>query len=104
MLHKSLVTPSDVIIYDLEDSVAPSEEGKTTARERLTEFLAVVDNPSMHSMTVTDHLLQKTPADELPHPSRIAVRVNSTHTPFFERDIVSIVSPALFVPERHSER
>jgi citrate lyase subunit beta-like protein len=45
MLQKSLVTPSDVIIYDLEDSVAPSEEGKTIARERLTEFLTVEENP-----------------------------------------------------------
>jgi len=39
MLQKSLVTGSDVIIYDLEDSVAPSEEGKNDARERLIEFL-----------------------------------------------------------------
>jgi citrate lyase beta subunit len=39
MLRKSLVTGSDVIIYDLEDSVAPSEEGKDDARERLMEFL-----------------------------------------------------------------
>jgi citrate lyase subunit beta-like protein len=39
MLQKSLVTGSDVIIYDLEDSVAPSEEGKDDARERLMEFL-----------------------------------------------------------------
>lgn len=39
MLRKSLVTGSDVIIYDLEDSIAPSEEGKDDARERLMEFL-----------------------------------------------------------------
>jgi citrate lyase subunit beta-like protein len=39
MLQKSLVTHSDIIIYDLEDSVAPSEEDKNDARERLTEFL-----------------------------------------------------------------
>jgi len=39
MLQKSLVTRSDVIIYDLEDSVAPSEGGKNDARERLMEFL-----------------------------------------------------------------
>jgi citrate lyase beta subunit len=39
MLQKSLVTGSDVIIYDLEDSVAPSEVDKNDARERLTEFL-----------------------------------------------------------------
>jgi citrate lyase subunit beta-like protein len=41
MLQKSLVTGSDVIIYDLEDSVAPSEEGKNDARERLVKFLTV---------------------------------------------------------------
>ncbi|KAH9002665.1 citrate lyase beta subunit [Lactarius hatsudake] len=88
MLQKSLVTPSDVIIYDLEDSVAPSEEGKIVARERLAEFLT------------------NTPADELPHPSRIAVRVNSTHTSFFERDIVSILTipsvRTLVLPKVHS--
>jgi len=39
MLQKSLVTGSDVIIYDLEDSIAPSEGGKNDARERLMEFL-----------------------------------------------------------------
>jgi citrate lyase beta subunit len=39
MLRKSLVTDSDVIIYDLEDSIAPSEEDKSEAREQLTEFL-----------------------------------------------------------------
>jgi len=39
MLQKSLGIGSDVIIYDLEDSIAPSEKGKTDARERLTEFL-----------------------------------------------------------------
>jgi len=74
MLQKSLAIESDVFIYDLEDSVAPSETGKSEARERLVEFLT------------------KTPEDQLPHPSRIAVRVNSTHTPFFERDIVSILT------------
>ena len=35
--------------------------------------------------------MQKTPEDQLPHPSRIAVRVNTVYTPVFERDIVSIV-------------
>ncbi|KAN0123486.1 citrate lyase [Russula decolorans] len=88
MLQKSLVTSSDVIIYDLEDSVAPSEGGKNDARERLMEFLT------------------KTPEDQLPHPSRIAVRVNSPHTPVFERDIVSILTiPAvrtLVLPKIHS--
>src|ERR1019366_7843108 len=41
-------------------------------------------------------LMQKTPEDQLPHPSRIAVRVNTHHTPFFERDIFSIVRPTFF--------
>lgn len=88
MLQKSLVTSSDVIIYDLEDSVAPSDEGKNDARERLMEFLT------------------KTPEEQLPHPSRIAVRVNSPDTPIFERDIVSILTvPAvrtLVLPKIHS--
>ena len=41
MLEKSLSTPSDVIIYDLEDSVPPSLEHKKNARSRLTDFLSV---------------------------------------------------------------
>ncbi|EMD39982.1 hypothetical protein CERSUDRAFT_150852 [Gelatoporia subvermispora B] len=67
MLQKSLSTNTDVIIYDLEDSVPPSDKG--SARERLRTFL--------HS---------KNPA-ELPRPERTAVRLNSIHTPFFEDDI-----------------
>ena len=39
MLEKSLTTPSDVIIYDLEDSVPPSPADKKGARDRLTHFL-----------------------------------------------------------------
>ncbi|KAH9980198.1 citrate lyase beta subunit [Lactifluus volemus] len=88
MLQKSLVTHSDIIIYDLEDSVAPSEEDKNDARERLTEFLT------------------KSIEDERLHSSRIAVRINSTHTPFFERDIVSILTipsvRTLVLPKVHS--
>lgn len=41
MLEKSLTTPSDVIIYDLEDSVPPSPADKTSARARLAHFLSV---------------------------------------------------------------
>jgi len=88
MLQRSLAIGSDVIIYDLEDSVAPTEKGKSDARERLTEFLT------------------KIPEDQLPHPSRIAVRINNPHTPFFERDIFSILAiPAvrmLVLPKVHS--
>lgn len=41
MLDKSLSTPSDVIIYDLEDSVPPSPHDKDSARQRLSTFLSV---------------------------------------------------------------
>jgi len=48
----------------------------------------------------------KIPEDQLPHPSRIAVRINDPHSPFFERDIVSILTiPAvrtLVLPKIHS--
>ncbi|KAI0260196.1 citrate lyase beta subunit [Gloeopeniophorella convolvens] len=74
MLQKSLTTNSDIIIYDLEDSVAPLD--KEDARERLAGFLTVRS------------LAKTTPTDKLPSPSRIAVRINSPQTPFFERDIV----------------
>jgi citrate lyase subunit beta-like protein len=39
MLDKSLKTDTDMIIYDLEDSVSPFD--KDTARERLKGFLTV---------------------------------------------------------------
>ncbi|KAI9509199.1 citrate lyase beta subunit [Russula earlei] len=92
MLQKSLAIGSDVFIYDLEDSVAPTETGKVDARERLVEFLTARGTLT-RSMSVADPLCtQKTPEDRLPHPSRIAVRVNSTHTPLFERDVVSILT------------
>ena len=39
MLMKSLETPSDVIIYDLEDGVAP--DAKSRARTALGDFLNV---------------------------------------------------------------
>ena len=41
MLRKSLVSDSDVIIYDLEDSVPPSKTDKNNARRRLAQFLEV---------------------------------------------------------------
>ncbi|KAA1479023.1 beta subunit of citrate lyase [Dentipellis sp. KUC8613] len=69
MLQKSVTNPSDVIIYDLEDSIAPSARDKKDARDRLTEFLSRICPP--HG----------------PDPERIAVRINSTSTPFFEADI-----------------
>ena len=41
MLRKSLETPSDVIIFDLEDSVPPARADKDAARRRLLDFLSV---------------------------------------------------------------
>jgi citrate lyase beta subunit len=41
MLEKSLTTTSDVIIYDLEDSIPPGPSDKDTARQRLKIFLTV---------------------------------------------------------------
>lgn len=43
MLEKALdfVVPPDVVIYDLEDSVAPTSHDKKAARERLSQFLHV---------------------------------------------------------------
>lgn len=41
MLEKSLLTSSDVIIFDLEDSVPPAPASKQAARDRLDEFLKV---------------------------------------------------------------
>jgi len=41
MLRKSLETRSDVIVYDLEDSVPPARADKGAARDRLLNFLSV---------------------------------------------------------------
>ena len=41
MLEKSLTTKSDVIIYDLEDSVPPDPLDKSRARSKLKDFLSV---------------------------------------------------------------
>jgi len=41
MLEKSITTGSDVIIYDLEDSVSPVPSDKASARSRLRKFLGV---------------------------------------------------------------
>lgn len=67
MLDKSLSTPSDIIIFDLEDSVPPSPHDKDSARQRLSTFLS------------------RTPEHKLPHPERIAVRLNDITTPFFRK-------------------
>ncbi|TEB39694.1 beta subunit of citrate lyase [Coprinellus micaceus] len=72
MLQKSLGTGADVIVYDLEDSVAPSPEDKANARANLKKFLKETDVG--------------------PHSPQIAVRVNDISTPFFAEDITEVVS------------
>ncbi|KAJ7459676.1 citrate lyase beta subunit [Mycena latifolia] len=85
MLEKSLSTKSDMIIYDLEDSVPPSAADKVASRARLSAFLARRD---------------------LPPRERVAVRVNDISTPFFGDDISKIVTSkavgSLVIPKVHS--
>lgn len=69
-LEKSLAVTSDVIIYDLEDSVSPANADKENARNRLHAFLRRSD---------------------IPNPERVAVRVNDVNSPFFQQDIAHIV-------------
>ncbi|KAI0754918.1 Pyruvate/Phosphoenolpyruvate kinase-like domain-containing protein [Daedaleopsis nitida] len=87
MLEKSLTTPSDVIIYDLEDSVPPSPADKNGARSRLTHFLS-------------------TRSGSLPSSERIAVRLNSNATAFFADDILQAMRlpciRTLVLPKVHS--
>lgn len=65
-----MVVKSDVIIYDLEDSVSPANADKENARNRLHAFLRRSD---------------------IPNPERVAVRVNDVNSPFFQQDIAHIV-------------
>ncbi|KAF8208744.1 Pyruvate/Phosphoenolpyruvate kinase-like domain-containing protein [Mycena galopus ATCC 62051] len=85
MLQKSLTTSSDMIIYDLEDSVPPSAADKTASRARLSAFLGRGD---------------------LPPRERVAVRVNDISTPFFMDDMAEIVTSKsvgnLVLPKVHS--
>ncbi|KAI0632174.1 citrate lyase beta subunit [Trametes polyzona] len=87
MLEKSLTTNSDVIIYDLEDSVPPSPADKNSARGRLAHFLS-------------------SRAADLPPHERIAVRLNSNATPFFADDILQAMRlpciRTLVLPKIHS--
>ncbi|EEB95075.1 hypothetical protein MPER_06013 [Moniliophthora perniciosa FA553] len=85
MLEKSTSVNSDVIIYDLEDSVSPSAKDKANARDKLKAFLS---------------------GTNLPSTDKIAVRVNDVRTPFFTQDVTSILSlPAVqtvVLPKVHS--
>ncbi|KAL0066191.1 hypothetical protein AAF712_006816 [Marasmius tenuissimus] len=72
MLEKSRAVNSDIIIYDLEDSVSPAAQDKASARDRLKAFLKQAKN-------------------NLPASNRIAVRVNDVTTPFFAEDVSAIL-------------
>ncbi|TFL04025.1 citrate lyase beta subunit, partial [Pterulicium gracile] len=84
MLDKSVNVNSDVIIYDLEDSVSASE--KDNARGRLRQFL--------------DH------EQNVPSPAKISVRVNDISTPHFVKDAAMIAASSavrtLVLPKIHS--
>ncbi|CEL57393.1 citrate lyase subunit beta-like protein [Rhizoctonia solani AG-1 IB] len=83
MLQKSLSSPSDALIYDLEDSVAPNE--KERARTALLGFL------------------QSQPPE---HASRTLVRLNAIDTPQFVDDITTVLKwehlQGIVMPKIHS--
>ncbi|GAB1519432.1 hypothetical protein RhiTH_002498 [Rhizoctonia solani] len=83
MLQKSLSSPSDALIYDLEDSVAPNE--KERARTALLGFL------------------QSQPRE---HASRTFVRLNAIDTPQFVGDITTVLKwehlEGIVMPKIHS--
>ncbi|KAG2010128.1 hypothetical protein CC2G_012971 [Coprinopsis cinerea AmutBmut pab1-1] len=86
MLAKSLDIGSDVVIYDLEDSVSPLPADKENARAKLKAFLSEADPSPLTG-------------------SQIAVRVNDISTPFFQDDIKEILSnikvKAVVLPKIH---
>ncbi|KZT28862.1 citrate lyase beta subunit [Neolentinus lepideus HHB14362 ss-1] len=89
MLEKSLTNNSDMIIYDLEDSVPPSAEDKSAARHRLVSFI------------------RQTASMNLPRPSRVGVRVNGIGTDFFQKDIWQVLAlgqsiRTILMPKIHS--
>jgi len=88
MLEKSITSGSDVIIYDLEDSVSPAPLDKANARNRLKKFLAD-QQQRLESINV-------------------AVRVNDITTPYFHEDISQIISQStvqtLILPKIHSHQ
>jgi len=89
-LQKSLLTESDVLIYDLEDSISPAPEDKAAARMRLKEFLLVRSLSTISSITHFKYL-PKDNATRL-ESKHIAVRVNDLTTHFFQDDISEIVT------------
>lgn len=60
MLEKSISSGSDVIIYDLEDSVPPAPSEKVAARMRLEEFLEVSLKGPARPNHSSSHLIVET--------------------------------------------
>ena len=88
MLEKSITTGSDVIIYDLEDSVSPVPLDKANARGRLRQFLGVrILVLSMVSLDIFFYQDQQQRLGSI----NVAVRVNDITTPYFHDDVSQIV-------------
>ncbi len=86
MLEKSLTTSSDVIIYDLEDSVPPAPASKQAARDRLEGFLKVGDLELLDFSKTISFVWFKGSSGRL-QPERVAIRLNRHDTPFFGNDV-----------------
>ncbi|KAJ6584773.1 hypothetical protein B0H19DRAFT_396264 [Mycena capillaripes] len=71
MYVTSLSTPSDMIIYDLEDSVPPSAADKASSRARLSAFLGVCIALNALILWVHEHCL--------PSPTRASGRTRKRY-------------------------
>jgi citrate lyase subunit beta-like protein len=63
MLEKSLKCNSDTLIYDLEDSVAPSQ--KESARTSLINFLAVGIQYAVDNVVIMTNFLEQPRSSEI---------------------------------------
>ncbi|KAK1236258.1 hypothetical protein PQX77_000492 [Marasmius sp. AFHP31] len=88
MLEKSRAVNSDIIIYDLEDSVSPAAQDKASARDRLKAFLNV---RALSLVLLSFTQVGEQTKNNLPASNRIAVRVNDVTTPFFAEDVSAIL-------------
>lgn len=69
MLNKSLVTKSDVIVFDLEDSVPPSVADKDGARKRLAQFIQVSPQMVPISFQIVISIARESPMTSYLNPS-----------------------------------
>jgi citrate lyase subunit beta-like protein len=93
MLEKSITTRSDVLIYDLEDSVSPMPLDKANARGKLKKFLEVRTYTMVTFQTGRWHRSKISYQDQKKRLESInvAIRVNDITTPYFHDDISQIV-------------